>query len=393
MHIVIIDDEQTNCKLLEIYVKRWGYNPISFSHSPDAYDYLKVLNVPAIVCIDWMMPEMSGLEVLGKIRDERPDFPFYFIVLTAKTGLDSIVEALDAGADDFVTKPFDAKELRSRIGAGQRVIELEHKIIEKDKKLEKINNKLKISLDTIEQDVQAGRAIQFKLLPTNHKVIDGFKFSHHLEPSLYLSGDFLDYYKINDKFVGFYFIDVAGHGASSAFVTVFVKSFISGYISKYKKNNDESIINPALVVRELNERLIEAKVGKHLTIFIGLIDKINSKLTFCNGGQFPFPILLTQKESKYLNKKGFPVGLIPTAKFKNEEIDLPNKFKLFLFSDGLLDIIPKESLKEQQEYILETVRDCNISYEQLMEKINDIKTEELPDDITTMIVSKGENNA
>ena len=392
MHIVIIDDELTNCKLLEIYVKKWGYNAISFSHSPDAYEYLKVLDAPAIVCIDWMMPEMSGLEVLGKIRDERPDFPFYFIVLTAKTGLNNIVEALDAGADDFVTKPFDAKELRSRIGAGERVVELEHKIIEKDTKLEKINNKLKITLDTIEQDVKAGRAIQFKMLPRNHKIIDGYQFSHHLEPSLYLSGDFLDYYKINEKYVGFYFIDVAGHGASSAFVTIFVKSFISNYISKYKKDNDESIINPALVVQELNERLIEAKIGKHLTIFIGLIDRENSRLIFCNGGQFPFPILMSCTDTMYLDKKGFPVGLIATAKYKNEEIELPNKFKLFLFSDGLLDIIPKDSLKEQQQYILETVKDCNISYDLLMKKINYIKTEELPDDITTMIISKGEND-
>jgi len=393
MHIVIIDDEQTNCKLLEIYVKRWGYNPISFIDSVEAYQYLKTLNKPAIVCIDWMMPEMSGLEVLGKIREERPDFPMYFIVLTAKTGLESIVEALDAGADDFVTKPFDAKELRSRIGAGQRVVELEHKIIEKDKNLQKINDKLQVTLETIEQDVKAGRAIQFKLLPRNHKEIDGFTFSHHLEPSLYLSGDFLDYYKINDRFVGFYFIDVAGHGASSAFVTIFVKSFISGYISKYKKNHDESIINPALVVKELNERIIEANVGKHLTIFIGQIDCKNCRLTFCNGGQFPFPILLTQGGAKYLDKKGFPVGLMPNAKYKNEEIDLPNKFKLFLFSDGLLDIIPKDSLKEQQEYILNNVGDCTLSFDQLLEKINSIRTEELPDDITTMLITKGDNDA
>lgn len=390
MQIIIIDDEQTNCKLLEIFVKRWGYNSISFVDSVKGYKYLKDLNEPAIICIDWMMPDMSGIEVLGKIRDERPEFPFYFIVLTAKTGLDNIVEALDAGADDFLTKPFDAKELRSRIGAGERVIQLEHKIIEKDKKLQKINDKLKVSLEIIEDDVKAGRAIQFKLLPSNYKEINGIKFSHHLEPSLYLSGDFLDYYSITDKFVGFYFIDVAGHGASSAFVTIFVKSFISEYISKFKKNNDESIFNPALVVKELNERLLEAKVGKHLTIFIGIIDLDQSRMTFCNGGQFPFPIILIKNHAEYLDKKGFPVGLIPKAKYHNEKIELPDKFKLFLFSDGLLDIIPEEGIKAQQDYILKNVGDCSTTFEMLMNKINSIKTAELPDDITTMLIEKGE---
>ncbi|MFP4548310.1 MAG: PP2C family protein-serine/threonine phosphatase [Fidelibacterota bacterium] len=392
MQIVIIDDEKTNCKLLEIYTRNWGYNCISFTHSIEAYEYLEVINEPAVVCVDWMMPEMSGLELLAKIREKRPDFPLYFIVLTAKTGQENIVEALDAGADDYVSKPFDSKELRSRIGAGQRVITLEHKLIEKDQKLIKTNNKLQSTLHIIEQDVKAGKAIQFKLLPKNNKTILNYTFSRHLEPSLYLSGDFLDYYTINGRYIGFYFIDVAGHGASSAFVTIFVKSFISNYISKYKKEKDKSIINPALVVDELNERLLETDLGKHLTIFFGLIDNDKNELVFCNGGQFPFPILVSEEGSKYLKIKGFPVGLMPKPNYKNEYVKLPETFKLFLFSDGLLEILPAKGLKEQQQYILDILNNLNASYTDLMDAVNFKHSEELPDDITCMAITKGVQN-
>lgn len=394
MHIVIIDDERTNCKLLEIYVNRWGYNSISFTSSIDALEYLRVITDPAVICIDWMMPEMSGVEVLAKIREERPDFPLYFLVLTAKVGQDNVVEALDAGADDFVVKPFDAKELKSRIGAGQRVIDLEHKMLEKDKKLEKINNELKDSLHIIEQDIQAGKAVQFKLLPENNKEIDGYHFAHYMEPSLYLSGDFLDYYGVNGRYIGFYFIDVAGHGASSAFVTVFVKSFFSNYIKKYKHEGDENILNPSFLVKDLNAHLIEANFGKHLTIFLGIIDKDSKKMIYCNAGQFPFPVLHTKNETIFLDKKGFPIGLMPSMNYSINEIDLPKDFKLYLFSDGILDILPANSLKEQQDYILNVLEKENITYKKFLESINfEAKSDNLPDDITCLVIKSGEFNA
>lgn len=394
MHIVIIDDEQTNCKLLEIYVKKWGYKSISFTNSLEALEYLRMLDEPAVVCIDWMMPEMSGVEVLSKIRQERPDFPLYFLMLTAKVGQDNVVEALDAGADDFVLKPFDSKELRSRIGAGQRVINLEHKIMEKDRKLEKINNRLKNTLNIIENDIKAGKAVQFKLLPQNEKCIEGYLFRHYVEPSLYLSGDFLDYYSVNGRFIGFYFIDVAGHGASSAFVTIFVKSFYSNFISKYKHDNDESILDPALLVGELNSRIIETNLGKHLTIFTGIIDKEKQKLIYCNAGQFPFPVLCANSDCFYLDQKGFPVGLIPGKKYKNHEMDLPQNFKLYLFSDGLLDIMSEKNLQKQQEYILHILRKKNMTYKKFLKKVGFKKgCCDLPDDITCMVIKNGDLNA
>ncbi len=393
MHIVIIDDEKTNCKLLEIYTNKWGYKAISFVHSKEAYEYLKVVQEPVVVCIDWMMPEMSGIQLLQKLRNERPQFPLYFIVLTAKTGQENIVEALDAGADDYVSKPFDSKELKSRIGAGERVVKLENRLMEKDKKLSKTNRALQTSLKIIKDDIKAGKSIQFKLLPRNHKNIHNYIFSHFLKPSLFLSGDFLDYYTVNGRYVGFYFIDVAGHGASSAFVTIFVKSFISNFISKYKKDRDETILNPALIVEELNHRLTEEKLGKHLTIFIGIIDKEENQLIFCNGGQFPFPILMSETGSRFLEKKGFPVGLMPTAKYSNETISLPKKFKLFLFSDGLLEILPEKNLKDQQAYILNFLNNFNITFEEILNQINYIKTAELPDDVTSLVIAKGVDNA
>ena len=394
MHIVIVDDEKTNCKLLELYVKKWGYKSISFTNSIKALKYLKTVEDPVIICIDWMMPEMSGIEVLKTIREARPDFPMYFIVITAKVGSDSVTKALDSGADDYVTKPFNSKELCSRIGSGKRVIFLEHRIIQKDKKLENINLKLKESLKIIEDDIKAGRAVQFKLLPENNKIIDGYKLSHFVEPSLYLSGDFLDYFVINDRYLGFYFIDVAGHGASSAFITVYVKSFFKNIISKLKMENNNKQILPATFVQDLNINIINTDLGKHLTIFIGIIDKKTKIMKYCNGGQFPFPIFHTEKETQFLSQKGFPVGLMQNANYENIELQLPEKFKLFLFSDGLLEILPVQGINKQQEFLLEIVKDNNLNYDSFLEKFQyKYNQMGLPDDVTCLIMSHGEENA
>ncbi len=392
MKMLIVDDEKTNCKLMELYVLRWGYEPIIFWESKKAYEYLLQTDEPIVACVDWMMPEMDGIEICEKIRKERPDFPIYIILLTAKSGKESLIKGLDAGADDYITKPFDAEELKSRIGAGKRVVDLEKKLIEWDRELENANDALKRSIETIEKDVKAGRAIQNKLLPENNQTILNFKFSHYLEPSLYLSGDFLDYFKINDQFVGFYFIDVSGHGASSAFITILIKSYISSFISKNRRENDNTILDPKNLIRIINKLLLKEKLGKHLTIFYGLIDNINNKLIFSNAGQFPFPILFSHGTTEFLNEKGFPVGLIKNSQYKNYEKDLPKDFTLFLLSDGFLDILPISDLKLQQEFLLSTFLDDSITIDDIPEKFGLESIKEFPDDITCLIIKSGDSD-
>ena len=86
-----------------------------------------------LIILDWMMPGISGVEICRRLLQENPTKPMYIILLTARGGKDDIVEGLGAGADDYITKPFDLEELRARIDVGRRVVELQTAILEKEK--------------------------------------------------------------------------------------------------------------------------------------------------------------------------------------------------------------------------------------------------------------------
>src|SRR6056297_1100654 len=347
MKIIAVDDNKANCKLLELYISRWGYQPEIYSGSREAYEAISNIDEPVLVLMDWMLPKMSGVEIVRKIREERPEFPIYFIMLTARSSKEDLVEGLDSGANDYVTKPFDSQELKSRVESGIRILKLEKKLIDRERELKRINEDLTRSLQIIEEDVEAGKKIQFKLLPDNNISFAQYEFIHYLQPSLFLSGDFLNYFQIDNDNVGFYFIDVAGHGASSSFVTVLVNSFITNYLDKYRLENVRTILSPPDLFEKLNEMLIDENLEKHLTIFYGIINLTQNLLTFSNAGQVPYPVITGNDGAHFLETRDLPLGLIDETEHTEERINLDEDMCLYLFSDGILEIIEKDSLEEK----------------------------------------------
>jgi diguanylate cyclase (GGDEF)-like protein len=108
-------------------LSKWGYEVVACADGQAAWDALKAPQAPQLVILDWMMPHMDGLQVCKNVRnpDERPAEPYvYIILLTAKSQKTDMVTGLEAGADDYLTKPFDAQELRMRLRAGRRILDL-----------------------------------------------------------------------------------------------------------------------------------------------------------------------------------------------------------------------------------------------------------------------------
>lgn len=125
MNVIIADDVPANCRLLEAYLGKWGYQTKSFFSGVEVFDYLQHRQEPAIVILDWMMPDKSGLEICRDLRLMHDHAPFYMILLTAKSGIEDLEKAFEEGADDFINKPFNDRELRSRLVAGERIISLQ----------------------------------------------------------------------------------------------------------------------------------------------------------------------------------------------------------------------------------------------------------------------------
>jgi len=124
MRILIADDDATTLLLLERTVVEWGYEVIAVRDGNAAWDVLRSADSPPLALLDWMMPALSGIELCRKVRQES-EAPFiYLVLLTGKAKTQDVVEGMESGADDYLSKPFDRQELKVRLRAGQRIVEL-----------------------------------------------------------------------------------------------------------------------------------------------------------------------------------------------------------------------------------------------------------------------------
>jgi two-component system chemotaxis response regulator CheY len=130
MKVLVVEDDPVTRKLLEVFLGKWGYEVFLSCDGQEAWDILSAPESPSLVISDWMMPCMTGLELCRKIREAETSNYIYFIILTAKEKKEDVVEALSAGADDYLVKPFDQEELKYRVRIGKRILNLEHRILE-----------------------------------------------------------------------------------------------------------------------------------------------------------------------------------------------------------------------------------------------------------------------
>jgi putative two-component system response regulator len=125
MRILIAEDNHFYRRSLAGALKEWGYDVIEVCDGEAAWRAMAAPNAPRLAILDWMMPELDGVEVCRRVRAMGGPEPPYIIILTAREGKDSIVQALDGGADDFLTKPFNRDELQARLRVGRRIVDLQ----------------------------------------------------------------------------------------------------------------------------------------------------------------------------------------------------------------------------------------------------------------------------
>ena len=125
MRILIADDDPFSRRFLQKTLEKWGYETVPADDGLKALEILNRDDAPHMAIVDWMMPGLDGLEVCRKIRQAGTSRPIYIIMLTAKGEVEDLVQAMDAGADDFTTKSFDVRELKVRLRAGERIVTME----------------------------------------------------------------------------------------------------------------------------------------------------------------------------------------------------------------------------------------------------------------------------
>ena len=135
MRVLIAEDDRLSRRMLEANLHRWEYDVVAVENGVQAWEVLQTDNPPRIAILDWMMPELDGIDLCRKIRDDRTRDFTYIIILTARNSKEDAILALESGADDYLTKPYDAAELRCRIGVGRRIIKLQTELENANRKL------------------------------------------------------------------------------------------------------------------------------------------------------------------------------------------------------------------------------------------------------------------
>jgi two-component system cell cycle response regulator len=130
MKILIAEDTLLSRHMLQGLLTKWGYDVVSVEDGDAAWEKLKVPDAPRMALLDWMMPGRNGVDVCRALRLQRPEPYTYILLLTAKDAKESVVEGLDSGADDYLTKPFNPQELKARMRVGMRLLQLEDSLVQ-----------------------------------------------------------------------------------------------------------------------------------------------------------------------------------------------------------------------------------------------------------------------
>jgi phosphoserine phosphatase RsbU/P len=384
--ILVIDDEKIVRQSIAIYLEDSGYEVLEAEDGKQGVELFSQFKPDLVLC-DLRMPELDGLDVLRKLTKISPNTPI--IIVSGAGQINDVVEALRLGALDYLVKPItDMAVLENAVINGLKRFQLEAQNKLYRQELELSNRELEKNLELLQQDQDAGRRAQLQLLPEPNETINGFLFQHTIVPSLNLSGDFIDYFKISDRYSGFYIADVSGHGAAAAFVTMTLKSLVNQPLRKYRLGEEQRIINPAKFMKYLNDEFISANLDKHVTLFYGVIDDELNSLTYSVAGQYPAPILFNQEKIITLNEGGFPLGLFSWAKFENFQLSIAEDFKLLMVSDGWLEILSTDSAPADELMLLNFVKANPLNITSLMAPVKEYPSANFPDDITVFLIEK-----
>lgn len=328
--VLVVDDAATYRKLLAALLKKWGYEVFEAENGEQALEML-IAHPINMVISDWEMPVMDGLTLCQEVRQRVQERYVYLIVLTARESVEDLQAGFAAGADDFLRKPVNQIELQARLHAGERVLQLETTLAAR-------NRHLSQALKQIEQDLQAAASLQLSILPP-HALHHGPYYADWLFiPSAWVSGDIFNLFPLDHQAVGFYCVDVAGHGVTAAMMSVAVaRQFLHGRTVDRFLFSEDSVTPPAAVVSILNERFCAQSqdVLSYFTMIYGVIDLHSGQGRLCQAGH-PTPFIVSREGViRQVGDGGPPVGLIEDLSWEESRFQLAPGERLCLYSDGI----------------------------------------------------------
>lgn len=319
--ILVIDDDTAVQELLRRTLKKQGYEVTVASNGEDGVVQAQKLR-PALIICDWIMPRLTGIDVCRRVKADPDLSTTQFFLLTSLGSIADRVKGLDAGADDFISKPIELNELQARVRAGLR--------------LHQLSRDLKIAKQSLEAELAEAAEYVQSLLPD--PMTEPFSIEAKFIPSRQLGGDCFDYNWLDADYLAIYLLDVAGHGLRAALPSVAVLNLLR---SRTLPNID--YYKPSDVLRALNTTFqMSYQNDKYFTIWYGVYNRISRQLVYASAGHPP-AVLISQSPAstakiQRLKTPGMPVGMFPDAPYVDNCCDVEDLSTLYIFSDGVYEI-------------------------------------------------------
>ncbi len=381
MTLLVVDPDGVKSSALADSLSKLGFSVSQIAGVADLPEHL-AQERPELVLCPYPSGRAHALALAESILGVDPTLPVA-VVTDAALDKRAVIEALRLGVIEIV-EPDDlhaglGQQLDRAIGRGGHVTLLAAPTATE-------NAQARLQLREYQRDQRAGRYIQMGMLPPSPMAIDRYRLRHKLYPSLMLSGDFVDYFRITDRHFAFYMADVSGHGASSAFVTVLLKNFSRRLRREYRPSMLKA---PGEILVALNRELLDNQLDKHVAIFLGVVDLVDDTIAYANGGHFPTAIVCDNTGCRFLESTGKPVGLFEGVTWTSSRDSLRSgPLTLAVVSDGVLEVLGSMPLPDKERRLLEAVQRTHSQGKELWQVLELEQREVAPDDIACLVITR-----
>jgi sigma-B regulation protein RsbU (phosphoserine phosphatase) len=331
---LVVDDDEIVASLIELFLSSRGYEVRRAGDGVEALALLRVGGFQLLVT-DWNMPRMDGIALCREARALERDTYLYAIMLTASGDEDTLVAAMEAGADDFLAKPLRPAELGARLRAAERVLALEADLTQR-------NRDLAHAYAQVSRELELARELQLGVLPDPGRV-GGFAFEWFFRASSFVGGDTFDYFQAPHDRTCFFLVDVVGHGVAAAMAAFSTQHQLRALSLQVLEDlaPDAAVTGAAnRIVTEFNRRFMQAASdpGHYLTMLYGIADAGRRELALVRAGHPPV-LLSTGAGAPFEAAPGgdLPIGILPDARYEAERLELAPGMRLALYSDGVTD--------------------------------------------------------
>lgn len=395
--VLVVDDSRAQRKMLSMQLSRWDYDVAEAASGEEAILACQDEEFD-IVLSDWMMDGMSGLDLCQAFRALEQEGYAYFILLTSKSEKTEIADGLEAGADDFLTKPVASGELRARLRAGERIVGMHKELVQKNRLLGQALMDLQRVHETLDRDLVEARKLQQTLVRERFRDWGYGAATLFLRPSGHVGGDLAGFFEIDETRVALFSVDVSGHGVASAMMTARLAGYLSGASPEQNialrigPDAKRDSWPPEEVASRFNRAMLEdIQVDQYFTMAYAEVDLHSGHVSLVQAGH-PHPLILrADGRIDRLGNGGLPIGLIPDAVHERVSAQLMPGDRLFLLSDGVTECPSPEGKDLGEEGIIDLLhRNRNLESGAFLDAMiwdlaSFMGSEDFPDDVSGLL--------